>query len=217
MQTITIGGNSYNLCTMPAKPGAVDIEVAMNDAVAVFTNPFTRQEQTQVWPGGDFWDGSMTLPPMTRATSAAWEGFLSELRGRFNVFQVGDARATGPLGTGLGSPAPLVDSSNPAYNLPMTWSLVTKGWRPSQYRLLLPGDYFQIGYRLHKVCEQVNSDATGAATIPIWPSIRETLADGTPLILTSPKGLFRLAANRRTLQASKTRLAGISLKFVEAK
>lgn len=217
MQTITIGGNTYNLCTMPATPGPVDIEIGMNDAVAVNTSPFTRQEQTQTWPGGDFWDASLTLPPMTRTAAAAWEGFLAELRGRLNVFQCGDARVTGPLGTAYGNPAPIVDSTNPANNLPMTWTLQTRGWRPSQYRLLLPGDYFQIGYRLHKVCEAVSSDAHGCAAITVWPSIRETPVDGTPLVLATPKGLFRLAANRRALQASKTRLTGMSMKFVEAK
>jgi hypothetical protein len=215
MQTITIGDNTYNLCAMPSKPGGVSMEIAMNDAVAVNTSPFTRQEQTQIWAGGDFWDASIELPPMKRAVSAPWEGFLAELRGRLNVFQAGDQRVTGPLGTGKG--IPVVDSSNPANNLPMTWTLKTRGWMASQYRLLMPGDYFQIGYRLHKVCAQVNSDATGAAAVTIFPSIRETPADATPLVLESPKGLWRLASNRRALQASPTRLTGLSLKFVEAK
>jgi hypothetical protein len=217
MQTITIGANTYSLCAMPAKPGPVSIEIAKNDAVAVNTSPFTRQEQTQVYPGGDFWDATIELPPMTRKTAAAWEGFLAELRGRLNVFQAGDPRAAGPLGTAKGNPAPLVDSSQPANNLPMTWTLSTRGWLPNQFGLLLAGDYLQIGYRLHQVCEQVNSDASGDAAFAVWPSIRETPADGTAVILTNPRGLFRLASNRRALTASPSQLTGISLKFVEAK
>jgi hypothetical protein len=215
MQTITIGANAYNLCAMPSTPGPTDIEIAMNDTVAVNTSPYTRWEQTQPWPGGDYWDATITLPPMTRATAWPWEGFLAELRGRLNVFQAGDPRAATPLGSGAG--VPVVDSSNSATNLPMTWVLVTRGWKPNSYRLLLPGDHFQIGYRLHRVCEVANSDANGNATLTIWPSIRETPADGTALNLKAPVGLFRLTANRRSVQASKTRLTTMSLKFVEAR
>ena len=213
LTTITINGNSYNLVAMPSTPGPADIEIAMNDTVAVTTSPFTRQEQTQTWPAGDFWDATITLPPMMRATAWPWEGFLAELRGRLNVFQCGDPRARQPLGMAGGTPLVATSSDN----LPMTWALVTRGWPASASRLLLPGDHFQIGYRLHRVCEQVNSDSSGNATLTIWPSLRETPADGTPLILNSARGLFRLASNRRSIQASPRRLTTMSLKFVEAK
>lgn len=185
----------------------------MNDAVASVTSPFTRQEQTQTWPGGDFWDATITLPPMIRAKSWPWEGFLAELRGRLNVFQCGDPRAARPLGVAGG--APVVATSGD--NLPMTWALATRGWPVNTPRLLLPADHFQIGYRLHRVCEIVNSDSNGDATLAIWPSLRETPADGTPLVLNSPQGLFRLVSNRRPIQASPARLTTMSLKFVEAK
>lgn len=215
MQVITIGGASYNLCAMPSTPGPAEIEIAMNDTVAVITSPFTRQEQTQDWPGGDFWDATITLPPMPRAKAWPWEGFLAELRGRLNVFQAGDPRAAIPLGRpGASVPVVATGGSN---NLPMTWALATRGWTPSAFRLLLPGDHFQIGYRLHRVCEIVNSDVYGTATLVIWPSLRETPEDGTPLVLNAPQGLFRLAANRRSIQASPMRLTTMSLKFVEAK
>lgn len=214
MQTITIDGNSYNLVSMPATPGPADIEIAMNDAVAVVTSPFTRQEQTQTYPGGDFWDANITLPPMARSQAWPWEGFLAELRGRLNVFQCGDPRAATPAGSGAGAP---VVSSSGLDNLPMTWALATRGWTPSQAGVLLAGDHFQIGYRLHRVCENVNSDVYGTATLMIWPSLREMPEDGTPLILNAPQGLFRLSSNRRAAHASKQRLTSISLSFVEAK
>lgn len=215
MQTIVIGTSSYGLVTIPTTPGPADIEIGMNDAVASVLSPFTRTEQVQAWPGGDYWDATITLPPLTRAQAASWRGFLAELSGRQYVMQLGDATASGPLGTVRG--APVVDSTNLSNNLPMTKSLVTRGWAASAFRLLLPGDQFQIGYRLHMVTEVLNSDSTGAATVSIWPSLREQPGDGTALVLRSPKGLFRLAQNRRVSNWSPTRLTTVSLKCVEAK
>src|SRR6185312_7556144 len=148
MTTITINGQSYNLVSLPATPGPAQIEIAMNDTVAVVASPFTRQTQTQQWPGGDFWDATVTMPPMTAQAAAAWRGFLAELRGRANVFQLSDPSAY-PAQAGAGAPV-VATSSN---NLPMTQSLVTRGWTPSGFRLLLPGQQFQVGYRLYTVCE----------------------------------------------------------------
>jgi hypothetical protein len=94
---------------------------------------------------------------------------------------------------------------------------VTSGWTHSVTRILKAADWFQVGYRLYRTCEDVNSDSSGNATISVWPSIRETPANGTPLILNSPKGLFRLANNRRAIHWSPARLTTISLQCVEAR
>jgi hypothetical protein len=215
MTTITIGSNSYNLCAIPSSVRFAEIELGMSDAVAQVESPFTLIQQVQPWPGADRWDATVTLPPLSRAQAWAWEGFLAELQGRANVFQLGDPRAVdGPLGGAAGTP--LVSTSGSA-NLPATTQLVTRGWTASTSRLLLRGDEFQIGYRLHRVCEQVNSDSSGDATLTIWPSLRETPADATPLVLNAPQGLFRLAANRRVIHSSPTRLTSISFQCVEVR
>ena len=214
MQTITIGSNTYNLCAMPSTPAPASIEIGMNDTVAVNTSPFTRAEQTQRWPSGDFWDSTVTLPPMTWQEAAAWEGFLAELQGRGNVLQLGDPRKSGVQGTALGTPVVNTTGSN---NIPGTTALETAEWQNNENGLLLPGDRFQVGLRLYMVCESVSSDASGIATITVWPSIRETPANATPLVLTSPQGLFRLATNRRALQASPARGTMMSFKCTEAR
>jgi hypothetical protein len=213
MTTITIGSSTYSLCAMPAHPGAAAIEIAMNDAVAVVTSPFTRQEQAQSWPGGDFWDATITLPPMTPLVAAGWRGFLAELRGRANVLQLSDPSAMKPGPAPVGAP---VANSTGTNNLPMTTSLVTRGWPASTPRLMLRGQEFQIGYRLHMVCGDVASDSGGNATLSVYPSLRETPADGAALNLVRPAGLFRLAANRRSVQWSPGRMVSLSFKCVEA-
>lgn len=214
--TITINSNSYSLVAIPGYPGPADVEIGMNDAVSVNRSPFSGVEQALLWASGDFWDATITLPSMTAAIAGPWEGFLGELRGRANVFQLVDPRRIAPLGSGQGQP---VVAAGTGLNLTGTTALSTRGWRVSTSRLLLRGDRFQVGYRLYMVCEDVASDGSGNATITVWPSLRESPADGTALILAKPAGLFRLAQNRRTLQSSANRgkLTTLSLPCVEAR
>jgi hypothetical protein len=199
MQTITINGISYSLVAIPASPGPSMIEMGWNDLVSLEMSPYTLQQQTQSWPGADWWDAKVTLPPMNAPTAAAWKAFLAELRGPLNVFQLGDPTQPHPLGN-VGASVPKIDSGT---YLATTTSIGTVGWQASQAGVLLKGDLFQLGYRLHMVVDAaVNSNSAGAATFSIWPSLREQPTAGAALVLKWPKGLFRLAAGRRGFSAS---------------
>ncbi|HUN99232.1 MAG TPA: hypothetical protein VMU69_23750, partial [Bradyrhizobium sp.] len=105
LTSITLpNGKSYNLVSLPSSPSPSDITLGMNDTVGEVVGAFDREQQEQLWPGGDWWDAQITLPPMPRAQAADWEGFLADLQGKLNVFQIGDPRADIPLGTALGVP-----------------------------------------------------------------------------------------------------------------
>lgn len=215
MTTITINGKTYNLVSLPSSPQPASIELTMTDSVAVVRSPFTGIEQTQRWAGAEQWGMTITYPPMPDSQSRPLEGALAGLRGKANVFQMGDPRAKKPLGVGSG--VPVVNSSDPSFNLPMTTTLKTRGWTANTFRILLPGDYMQVGYRLYRVCERVNSDGSGNADITIWPSLREQPADATPIVLHNAVGLFRLANNKITVNYSPTQLTTLSIQCVEAR
>jgi hypothetical protein len=213
MQWITVGSNSYNLATLPTSPGAADMSLGMNDAVATVQSPYVpAQMQAQAWPGADAWDATVNMPPLTNDQAAEWEGFLASLRGMLNVFQIGDPRRQMPRGNAQGS-APVLAGTNNA----MATTITTGGWKLNTFRVLLRGDLFQIGYHLYRVCEQVDADASGNATILIWPSLRESPAAGSPLIISNPLGLWRLADNRREVQFSPMRLTTMSFKLAEVR
>jgi hypothetical protein len=200
---------------LPLSPGFRQVEWSQSDSVAETMSPFTRQSQYQTWPGADWWEATLGLPAMNRNSAAQWIAFQMALRGKLNCFQVGDTYGKTPQGVPQGSP--LVDGAVSSNNLKMTTTLHTKGWKVSTFRHLLPGDYVQIGLRLHTVLNTVNSDSNGNAVLQLWPSLRETPVDGLALILHNCKGMFRLADNKRTWSQSETRLYGISLKIVEAR
>lgn len=203
------GGAS--IIAFPKTPGIRQISWTMNDSVAIARSPYTGATQTQVWPGGDWWEADVALPQMNQHNEAVWSAFLAELRGMANVFYLGDPLRPHPCGLPQGNP--VVDGVNNA----MSQTLHTRGWKVNSFRLLLPGDLLQIGYRLHKVLDVVNSDASGKADISIWPSIREATTDGQQVILNNPQGLFRLSTNRRSVTTTETRLSAVTLKIIEAR
>lgn len=287
MAQIMVGGNSFTLVAAPSSPGFSEVSFSLSDAVAIVQSPYVpSQMQAQSWPGADAWSAQVTLPKMTELQAGPWVGFLAALRGRLNVFQLGDPARCAPLGSALGSPvvnsgvanvlfapgsgygsAPSLGASGGGgsdfaatvteaggqvtavsitdagqqftspptlsfsggspttaatatavlSNQPFTTLLYTRGWRPGTYGLLLPKDYIQIGYRLYMVCQQVNSDANGYAQICVWPSLRETPADGTTLQLVNCKGLFRLASNERPWNTTVDKLTHVSLNMTEVR
>lgn len=202
--------NGWNIVALPSAPGLRSVEWTMNDSVTAMPSPFSLQSQLQDWMA-DRWEASATLPPMARPQAALWMAWMGELRGMGGCFYLGD-----PLGrTPQGNPAglPLVNGANASGAA----SLNTKGWMASRFGLLLPGDYLQIGVRLHLVLDRVDSDATGHASISIWPRIREAQADGAAVKIANAQGLFRLSDNARKFTAAETKLFGISFACEEAR
>jgi len=184
------------------------VDLTMTDTVSVSTSPWTCARQTYDWMA-DYWSAEVTLPSLSTAQVGAWTAWLGQMRGQVGLTWLGHPLYAVPFGSALGTP--LINGPNQTGRL-----LITDGWTPSKTGLLLPGDYFQIGVRLHMVLTQVNSDAGGNATISIWPQIREVQPDNSALNLSSPQGLFALQTNDRRFTSSEAKTWGVSFKLVEA-
>jgi hypothetical protein len=207
--SITLAGNPVTLVTLPTSPGFRTVEFSHSNAVAVVTSIFTGQTQTQHFPGADQLSCKVTLPPLTQAQADAWIAALMQCQGMTNAIQIGDPLKITPRGNPVG--APTVDTSQAM--AAGTNVLYTYGWQASSTSLLLPGDYLQIGFRIHRVLDQVNSGGDGKAAINIWPSLRETPSG--VVITSNAKGLFRLANNKNTWSADYTLLSSISFDVIE--
>ena len=195
-------------------PGMRSVEFNYTDAVAIARSPFTGQTQSKQWAGADVLSGTMTLPSRTQVQADAWICFLMQLRGMANAFQIGDPFKCKPAGNPAGS-VPVVDMSITGTNLPGSQTLYTRGWPASTNGLLLQGDWIQVGYRLHRVLDIVNSDASGKAQLAVWPSLREFPTDGESVIYNNPVGLFRLGSNNRVSSTDFTRLSKVSFPILE--
>lgn len=208
--------NGWTIIPPPTTPGFRGVVLRMNDTVAETRSPFSGKSQIQQWPGADWWEAELELPPMLPCETADWQGWLGSLQGKGNVFQIGDPSRPSPQNI-VPSSTPVCNNTGGTSNLTGSSSLVTAGWHASIARILTRGTYLQIGYRLHMVLQTVNSDSGGAATINVWPTLREQPIDGSAVILNYPKGLFRLADNARQVSVAVTRLGAVGIKCVEAK
>lgn len=201
--------NGWSIVSLPSSPAApATIDYTANDVVAVSVSPFTGQQQIQNWQSS-WLEASVSMPPLTHSQAQAWIAFLMALQGQANVFQLGDPVATAPRGSASG--VPLVNGGSQ-----VGYALLTKGWASNAVGVLLPGDWLQIGYRLYRNLVTVNTDAGGNATLSIWPQLRESPADGTPLTLTNTKGLWRLKANARKWSTKTSRIYGLQFDIREA-
>jgi hypothetical protein len=200
---------------MPGTPGQRSVSFTMHDSVATVPSPFTMQTQTQTWPGADWWEATISLPPMPRIAAGAWVAFLAQCRGQECVFLLGDGSGAAPLGRIEGQP--VVDGTVGTNNQPASTVLYTRGWTPFSHRVLLPGDYVQIGQRLYMCLDVVASDGSGNAVFNVWPSIREQPADGAAMIFRNTAGLFRLADNARSWTADVLQLFGVSIHCAEVR
>lgn len=212
--TITVGGQNVVLVAQPPRPGMRSIEFNITDAVAAVSSPFTMQTQTFVWRGADMWGATLTLPPMAQADLDEWVCFLMEMQGKANAVLLGDPLRKVPKGYTNDS-VPVIDGSVSTNNGFGATQFQTKGWKPSTARILVRGDYLQVGYRLHRALNSPMSDSAGNAVISVWPSLREHPADGDAVILNNPRGLFRLAQNKRTWSQDFTKLGRLSFQVTE--
>jgi hypothetical protein len=213
ISTITVGGQTVTLVSLPTSRERRMVEWNLFDAVATVPSTFTGQVQAQQWPGADALSGTMTLPLLTQVQADDWLAFLKECRGMANAFQIGDPLKTTPNGSVAGTP--LVDNTVSGGNAAMSQTLGIKGFTASATKVLARNDWIQFGYRLHSVLEDVNADSSGNATVPIWPSIREVPTDSSAIITSNTVGLFRLAQNKRTWSANETRLTSLSFQIQE--
>ncbi|ADW69020.1 hypothetical protein [Granulicella tundricola] len=215
LNTITLNGQTVSIVASPTCIALRSIELSGSDSVAIVTSPFSGQTQAQQWPGADWWSGTATLPPLTQDQADEWLSFLMECRGMTNPFLMGDPLKSSPRGSVTSASVPVVDMSVTTLNQVGNQVLYTKGWLPNAFSLLLPGDYLQIGYRLHRCLDRVNSDANGKASFSIFPSLRDLPADGQPIILNNPQGLFRRGSNKMTWSSDYTGLTNLSFPLIE--
>lgn len=176
---------------------------------AVSISPPTGQTQIQR-SGSDGWALDISLPNLSRDDAAEWWSFLASLRGQFGTFMAGDPIASTPRGVATGTPVTGVAA-------PGDDELEIKGMTPSTGNIWRAGDYIQVGVRLYMILGSHTSNGSGSNTVPVFPTIREAIADSTAIITTNPKGLFRLTDPTVTWGVDERKTYDISFSAIEAR
>lgn len=223
----------------PTTIGLTDSVLRARTSVARSQSPFSFAEQIYTW-SGERWELELVLPVMTRAQSEEFYSFMAKLRGRHGTFTCfvpsastargGYLQTTTDFLTTEGGDTITTEGSD---NITVEWgniavsgsaqtgrTLTVSGFEASANNVLLAGDYFQLGTgsntRLYKVLNDVDSDASGSATLDIFPALRSSPADGDALILNNPKGLFRLDVNEFDMASDHRNVFSLSLSAIEA-
>lgn len=174
--------------SIPTNRGVQSVTLRGGSVTANSVSPFTLQDQIQVFPGQQ-WSGTVTLPPMHRDDAEYWNSFLLSLNGKEGYFLLGDPAAATPRGSIGGTPLVNGGSQSGKY-------LQIDGCSHSITQWLKAGDYVGLitggKYRLHKALQDVSTDSSGNAIIPIWPNLRESPADNQAVVVSGALGQFRL-------------------------
>lgn len=199
---------SYPLA-IPTNVSFTRWELSAITSVALAVSPFTHQSQVTQFTGAS-WLVNCTLPIMARENAEQWIAFLLKLYGPAGTFLMGDPAGALPLGVATGTP--LVNGSGQTGN-----QLMTKGWVGNVTDILKAGDYLQIGNFLYKNLTDADSDGSGLATLDIFPQLKGAIANDTPVILNSTKGIWRLVENEIPVtNISVDKLYEISFSAIEA-
>lgn len=205
---------SYPLNT-PTNIGIANITLSAENAVAISQSPFTYQQQVVAHPG-QRWAASISLPPMKRQDAEYWIAFLLSLKGQIGTFLLGDPNCVTAQGSASTTPGtPRVNGGGQTGD-----TLIIDGLPINTTGYLLPGDYIQLGSGvtayLYKVLTQVNSDASGNATLDLWPNLRVSPGDNGLLVVANTKGRFRLKDNVTQWGINEISSYGITFDCVEA-
>lgn len=201
--------------TLPSHTGIATVMWAAENRVAVAESPFTLHQQV-VKHAGQRWSGTYALPAMKREDAEVWNAFLLRLDGSFGTFLMSDPVATAPRGSASSTPGtPVVNGASQTGH-----ELAIDGLPASATGYLKAGDYIQLGSgssaKLHKVLEDVDSNASGEATLNIWPDLRSSPSDDATVAVSNAKGVFRLVDNTVNWNIAANGFYAISFSFVEA-
>jgi hypothetical protein len=198
---------------IPTTFGASSFTIDLVKAVAVSESPFNFSQQVQEHPG-EAWEISFVLNLLNRDQSEDYNAFILKLGGRLGSFTTTIAGSETPRGVATGTP--VVNGADQTGR-----TLITDGWTVSTTNILKAGDFIQIGTgsstRLHKVLDNVDSDAGGNATFDIAPKIVTAPSDDQAIIVTNAKGLFRLNSNVNPVSITPPNLHSISFSAREVR
>jgi len=201
--------------TLPAALPISAIELRPHSVVGVSRSPFTGHSQIYRWPG-QWWEASVTLPPMHWEQAKLWQAFLLSLNGPEVAFALPlhhSLRNTGITGEAVHGWQGGAGATSGSEWLPVaTWGSAAKG-APEV------GDYLYFGIpegdALHQVTGGVVTDGAGNVTgMTVWPRLRGNKVGHSFAFLA--QGAFRLkAAPTFSLDAARI-TEGLTLELIEA-
>tara|TARA_R100000773_G_C4220566_1_gene119282 strand:- start:733 stop:1329 length:597 start_codon:yes stop_codon:yes gene_type:complete len=189
--------------TPPSSPQYVTQQWSIIRGVGISESPFTGVQQTVEFDLAK-WKAVLSLPPMKRSQAHEWVSFLVKLHGRRGTFFLSDNDARAPQNSISGSVT--VTNAASAGDIVLTLTGTTA---------FSAGDYVQIGTGSSSRLHMVVADQSGGSTIQIEPKLKSSVAQGTTITYTNPKGIFRMDSNELMWDTNAVSAYGISFSCSE--
>ena len=201
--------------TFPTHTGIASVNLIARNTVGMVMSPFNYKVQVHKHPG-QRWEADIRLPPMKREDAEAWNTFFMKLYGQYGTFKLGDPNAATPRGSASATPGtPVVNGASQTGN-----ELAIDGLPTSVTGYLKAGDYIQLDAgadsELYKVLDDVNTNASGEATLTIWPDLRSSPTDGSSVTVSNAQGIFRLSTPTTEWSISNSGFYSIAFGAIEA-
>ena len=198
----------------PTVTGIANITLRAVNQTAMTMSPFTYKQQIHNH-AGKRWEAEVQLPAMNYANAEEWIAWLLSLNGRAGTFTMGDpnrASARGSASATAGTP--VVNGSDQTGA-----SLSIDGLPASATGYLKAGDYIQLGSAstasLYKVLTDVDTNASGEATLDLWPNILTAPSDNATVIVDSAVGRWRLNSGEQDWSINNAAIYGITFAAVQ--
>lgn len=195
--------------TLSILPAAATFSLIPN--TQVFVSPLSGASQTMELPGAR-WAGQFSYDNMSDADIRILRGFLAQLRGRAGRFFMYDFSHPTPSGVATGTP--IVALAQTAGQV----TLNTSGWTASRTNIMMIGDYFATSTgELKMVVANVNSSATGTATLTFEPPLRAAVTLSSAITINTPKATCMLMDDQQDqIDLRPPILGSVTIKFMEA-
>lgn len=163
---------------------------------------------------GQWLEGTLEWPPMTRAQAEQVVAFLLSLNGVEGTFTMTPPECSAPQGSWAGSSPKVAGGSQSGNQLIL--NNLAEGLAAAA------GDWLQVMdgaiSRLHKVVRAATvSGSPLDLRLDIWPRLRSSPVDGSDVTLASPKGTFCLKDDgKMRWDIGEAVIYGVSVDFEEA-
>lgn len=130
--------------------------------------------------GGHFFRMTLTYPTLAKEEYEEIYAFLNSQQGQYDVFTVTVQDKNTPRGVATGTP--LVNGASQTGK-----SIVTDGWTASVTNIMRAGDLIKFAghTKVYMVDSDVNSNASGQATIAITPALVVSPADNEAITVSN--------------------------------
>ena len=143
---------------------------------------FIGSQNVQTFRGAERWRLEMQFNDLTDASRAEMMAFVVNLRVAHNVFLC--VNHTAPQrGSRLGTPTVIGSASGMNMNL--------QGCTQNSF-WLRAGDFISVNSMLKMQLRDTAATAGGICSLYLWPPFAATVTSGTPVVVSSPCGAFRM-------------------------